>query len=171
MSLSDLQPLHMIVANNLVRDCQELIGHTECCSFFDLLLERLQLFDATTIDHGDVSCRVFLTEHGGYLDCNIPATNNTYAVSCTTDCARFHLAQEFAGVMHTDQLRAFNIYVTLRGQSCCDKNSIIAGNQRFQVCHALGTDTVSYTHLRAHETRHDLVCRLLLEKKKKKKSR
>ena len=30
---------------------------------------------------------------------------------------------------------------------------------------------VSYTHLRAHETRHDLVCRLLLEKKKKKKKR
>ena len=26
-------------------------------------------------------------------------------------------------------------------------------------------DAVSYTHLRAHETRHDLVCRLLLEKK------
>src|SRR5450756_2856472 len=29
---------------------------------------------------------------------------------------------------------------------------------------------VSYTHLRAHETRHDLVCRLLLEKKKKNKN-
>src|SRR5450756_3048812 len=28
-----------------------------------------------------------------------------------------------------------------------------------------GTGPVSYTHLRAHETRHDLVCRLLLEKK------
>src|SRR5665648_1189077 len=28
----------------------------------------------------------------------------------------------------------------------------------------LGTFAVSYTHLRAHETRHDLVCRLLLEK-------
>src|SRR5450759_378218 len=28
--------------------------------------------------------------------------------------------------------------------------------------------SVSYTHLRAHETRHDLVCRLLLENKKKK---
>src|SRR5450756_261109 len=26
--------------------------------------------------------------------------------------------------------------------------------------------SVSYTHLRAHETRHDIVCRLLLEKKK-----
>src|SRR5450756_2403147 len=25
-------------------------------------------------------------------------------------------------------------------------------------------DSVSYTHLRAHETRHDIVCRLLLEK-------
>src|SRR5450756_2966318 len=32
-----------------------------------------------------------------------------------------------------------------------------------------GSIPVSYTHLRAHETRHDLVCRLLLEKKKKKK--
>src|SRR5450756_103803 len=31
--------------------------------------------------------------------------------------------------------------------------------------------SVSYTHLRAHETRHDLVCRLLLEKKKKKTKR
>src|SRR5450756_3146949 len=29
-------------------------------------------------------------------------------------------------------------------------------------------ESVSYTHLRAHETRHDLVCRLLLEKKKNK---
>src|SRR5450756_1730559 len=29
-----------------------------------------------------------------------------------------------------------------------------------------GLEAVSYTHLRAHETRHDLVCRLLLEKKK-----
>ena len=33
----------------------------------------------------------------------------------------------------------------------------------------LQDNPVSYTHLRAHETRHDLVCRLLLEKKKKKK--
>src|SRR5450756_127777 len=32
-------------------------------------------------------------------------------------------------------------------------------------------EPVSYTHLRAHETRHDLVCRLLLEKKKKKQKR
>ena len=33
----------------------------------------------------------------------------------------------------------------------------------------LGGLAVSYTHLRAHETGRNLVCRLLLEKKKKKK--
>ena len=33
---------------------------------------------------------------------------------------------------------------------------------------AYGIPAVSYTHLRAHETREDLVCRLLLEKKKEK---
>ena len=33
--------------------------------------------------------------------------------------------------------------------------------------YALKSDAVSYTHLRAHETVLDLVCRLLLEKKKK----
>eukprot|EP00831_Metopus_contortus_P026066 TRINITY_DN22271_c0_g1_i4.p1 TRINITY_DN22271_c0_g1~~TRINITY_DN22271_c0_g1_i4.p1 ORF type:complete len:126 (+),score=10.00 TRINITY_DN22271_c0_g1_i4:296-673(+) len=36
------------------------------------------------------------------------------------------------------------------------------------VPHVLCVDTVSYTHLRAHETSLHLVCRLLLEKKKKK---
>ena len=42
-----------------------------------------------------------------------------------------------------------------------------AGVDVDQVGPALGP--VSYTHLRAHETVLDLVCRLLLEKKKKKK--
>src|SRR5450756_1964722 len=37
--------------------------------------------------------------------------------------------------------------------------------------HVPELEAVSYTHLRAHETRHDLVCRLLLEKKNKKKKR
>ena len=35
------------------------------------------------------------------------------------------------------------------------------------IAKAMNLNAVSYTHLRAHETRHDLVCRLLLEKKKK----
>src|SRR5450756_1250377 len=43
------------------------------------------------------------------------------------------------------------------------------GDQSFNDSALRGLETVSYTHLRAHETRHDLVCRLLLEKKKKKK--
>ena len=34
--------------------------------------------------------------------------------------------------------------------------------------HGQRLDAVSYTHLRAHETPEHLVCRLLLEKKKKK---
>src|SRR5665648_163088 len=38
--------------------------------------------------------------------------------------------------------------------------------QSSQTFNTAGTYTsVSYTHLRAHETRHDIVCRLLLEKK------
>ena len=35
----------------------------------------------------------------------------------------------------------------------------------------IGISAVSYTHLRAHETVLDLVCRLLLEKKKQKQTR
>src|SRR5450756_1994397 len=41
-------------------------------------------------------------------------------------------------------------------------------SRRDPATHWASTVSVSYTHLRAHETRHDLVCRLLLEKKKKK---
>src|SRR5450759_1559268 len=42
--------------------------------------------------------------------------------------------------------------------------TIVVGNE----CRDMATQAplpMSYTHLRAHETRHDLVCRLLLEKK------
>ena len=38
---------------------------------------------------------------------------------------------------------------------------------KYCVVEILSNIPVSYTHLRAHETREDLVCRLLLEKKKK----
>ena len=39
--------------------------------------------------------------------------------------------------------------------------------RRQQVARQEGSRPVSYTHLRAHETVLDLVCRLLLEKKNK----
>src|SRR5450756_24359 len=46
---------------------------------------------------------------------------------------------------------------------------MMPGMDGYEACRRLkddrrtkGIPTVSYTHLRAHETRHDLVCRLLL---------
>src|SRR5665811_2503447 len=48
--------------------------------------------------------------------------------------------------------------------------SEIEANRFLEVTYANGDKAVSYTHLRAHETVLDLVCRLLLEKKKKKKT-
>src|SRR5450756_3115004 len=46
----------------------------------------------------------------------------------------------------------------------CERKVVLIGNHDAR---NVGEVPVSYTHLRAHETRHDLVCRLLLEKKKK----
>src|SRR5450756_2621207 len=46
--------------------------------------------------------------------------------------------------------------------------AVLEGNLDYILfVYGLGFVPVSYTHLRAHETRHDLVCRLLLEKKKR----
>src|SRR5450759_5444837 len=54
---------------------------------------------------------------------------------------------------------------------CRDSGAIIAFGGRArdagqQPKYLNSPETVSYTHLRAHETRHDIVCRLLLEKNK-----
>src|SRR5665647_3720030 len=54
---------------------------------------------------------------------------------------------------------AMSLYVIL--PSCCNKHNIFLFISSIR--------TVSYTHLRAHETDSYLVCRLLLEKKKKNK--
>src|SRR5450756_2974904 len=48
---------------------------------------------------------------------------------------------------------------------------LLCGNEKTYCFNEEAFEPVSYTHLRAHETRHDLVCRLLLEKKKKKKNK
>ena len=50
------------------------------------------------------------------------------------------------------------------GDACGFVGDFVEGNT---VNDILELDPVSYTHLRAHETVLDLVCRLLLEKKKK----
>ena len=43
-----------------------------------------------------------------------------------------------------------------------NQNTVVTATQKTEP----GAKTVSYTHLRAHETDSYLVCRLLLEKKK-----
>eukprot|EP00657_Telonema_sp_P-1_P011172 TRINITY_DN6054_c0_g1_i1.p1 TRINITY_DN6054_c0_g1~~TRINITY_DN6054_c0_g1_i1.p1 ORF type:complete len:107 (-),score=46.32 TRINITY_DN6054_c0_g1_i1:40-360(-) len=48
-------------------------------------------------------------------------------------------------------------------QQIAEQGSVLIGSG----CGPYSALTVSYTHLRAHETVLDLVCRLLLEKKKK----
>src|SRR5660397_266087 len=48
------------------------------------------------------------------------------------------------------------------GTQHCQRNGICTGTSR------VSSQAVSYTHLRAHETKANLVCRLLLEKKKHK---
>src|SRR5450756_2730815 len=56
-------------------------------------------------------------------------------------------------------LRSFPLITTVTGRT---------SSRHWQLILVIMEIPVSYTHLRAHETRHDLVCRLLLEKKKKK---
>src|SRR5450759_5768180 len=55
--------------------------------------------------------------------------------------------------------------------SMLKSSNVPIGSKDLWFCPNAGSSSapspVSYTHLRAHETRHDLVCRLLLEKKKK----
>src|SRR5659263_118790 len=80
------------------------------------------------------------------------------------------------------KVRPFGFAMDYNGKVCiCTSNkkpffSQIKSNPSVEICASKGAKwmrlygdaAVSYTHLRAHETRHDLVCRLLLEKKKKK---
>ena len=47
-----------------------------------------------------------------------------------------------------------------------DRFNAIEAELEYVAQYGDGTEPVSYTHLRAHETVLDLVCRLLLEKKK-----
>ena len=47
------------------------------------------------------------------------------------------------------------------------EHRVLANRWESEQWEAVGVLPVSYTHLRAHETVLDLVCRLLLEKKKR----
>eukprot|EP01015_Nassula_variabilis_P000488 TRINITY_DN1025_c0_g1_i8.p1 TRINITY_DN1025_c0_g1~~TRINITY_DN1025_c0_g1_i8.p1 ORF type:complete len:178 (+),score=39.10 TRINITY_DN1025_c0_g1_i8:73-606(+) len=74
---------------------------------------------------------------------------------------RFNLSQDLAGVTFLAFGSAANDII----------GSIVASSSgydgiEFTIGGLLGAGSVSYTHLRAHETPEHLVCRLLLEKKK-----
>ena len=74
--------------------------------------------------------------------------------------AYFHIAPEQLLVIYDDfHLPLGKIRIRKRGSS--------GGHNGIEsIINTLRTEAVSYTHLRAHETVLDLVCRLLLEKKK-----
>src|SRR5450759_752790 len=63
--------------------------------------------------------------------------------------------------------RRINVSYPLCSECDTSQGGRVARTQSSEVVKSLclcGVKSVSYTHLRAHETRHDLVCRLLLEK-------
>ena len=81
------------------------------------------------------------------------------------DEARDDTPQALDAVWEEEQVKFF-------ADQGCGESEISAHQRRFAGAVAPQyLNTVSYTHLRAHETRHDLVCRLLLEKKKTKKEK
>src|SRR5450756_2275565 len=62
---------------------------------------------------------------------------------------------------HEETARDFARDVVLLEQAAINPVVVHGGGPQIE---AMLKKPVSYTHLRAHETRHDLVCRLLLEK-------
>src|SRR5665811_2321684 len=84
-----------------------------------------------------------------------------------TGCAHFSLSKtnSWAGELPNWNVASSKCNSRCGVDICCDAGSDararIGGAVNPSVCRA-----VSYTHLRAHETVLDLVCRLLLEKKK-----
>src|SRR5450756_2659647 len=74
------------------------------------------------------------------------------------------MAEVGGSITDEDEFKAkFEEFLT-DGLGFADESKVtIAGDEL-----TIDVGAVSYTHLRAHETRHDIVCRLLLEKKKNK---
>src|SRR5450756_3224681 len=75
------------------------------------------------------------------------------------DCRRATVFHSAFGRMRDGSLR-----YRVRSAASSDDVSL-GGAMTAAFRRGIGAGSVSYTHLRAHETRHDLVCRLLLETK------
>src|SRR5450759_123229 len=76
------------------------------------------------------------------------------------------------GSLNSSPMRTIELFRLPLYTSWLPTTWFLVFSSRVRRCSCSSRDiSVSYTHLRAHETRHDLVCRLLLEKKKKKKNK
>src|SRR5665648_1016073 len=95
-------------------------------------------------------------------NCELFVKTENIMMACSTAAGP---AFEGAGIAHgmrAKQGAIEGVTITEAGVAL----QVIGGQEPIGICGS-GLIAVSYTHLRAHETRHDLVCRLLLEKKKK----
>src|SRR5659263_753266 len=81
---------------------------------------------------------------------------NPASITSTPNCSR------------TLATSTFSIVFSWQPGTCSPSLSVVS--KIYMRLLSITVISVSYTHLRAHETRHDLVCRLLLEKKKKKQT-
>src|SRR5450756_906629 len=66
----------------------------------------------------------------------------------------------------TNQMRRAAVSISSNIAEGCSRSSRMDYARCVEIATGSVFEVVAYTHLRAHETRHDLVCRLLLEKKK-----
>ena len=110
--------------------------------------------------HGDVNLMTSFAKSCNASFANIGMSMDREKFGETIDGLLFN--QEFSFPLPYNQTK-----VTL-DQDSTDEDVIQTsiGQGKTQIT-PVQLNPVSYTHLRAHETRHDLVCRLLLEKKKK----
>src|SRR5450756_2707405 len=83
-----------------------------------------------------------------------PNSNRTRVVVLTADAEFDHSVRAIFGASSAIELTMVSGRIAERSDKLDVENATVV------------VVAVSYTHLRAHETRHDLVCRLLLEKKK-----
>src|SRR5665648_782253 len=98
---------------------------------------------------------------------NIPTAN--YEIFQNSEKALAYIQQQtFPLVIKADGLAAGKgVFIVENLVQARDALNALMEEKKFgEAGRQVIIEAVSYTHLRAHETRHDLVCRLLLEKKK-----
>src|SRR5659263_604600 len=107
----------------------------------------------------------------------LPSLNPCRMILLKTLGYLFNILPNLFVVLFFNLMISFSWFGLLLDFESCDKtlfsiplfNKEVQHFKRPKLSFIDDPEAVSYTHLRAHETRHDLVCRLLLEKKKKNK--